>query len=101
DDAHVLADGAQQRRQVLRPDDDQRHDAEDQELAGGEVEHLAPCDLPPPPALSASAPARCSTGFGLSTALGGSSFLAGSSSSAMPFLKLFMPLATSPMMDEI
>src|SRR5262249_17452618 len=39
DDAHVLADGAQQRRQILRADDEQRHDAKDQQLAGGEVEH--------------------------------------------------------------
>src|SRR5262249_37630186 len=36
-----------------------------------------------------------------SKTLGGSSFLAGSSSSAMPFLKLLMPLATSPMIEEI
>src|SRR4051794_6002663 len=39
DDAHVLADGAQQRRQVLGADHEQRHDAEDQQLAGGDVEH--------------------------------------------------------------
>src|SRR6516162_7467269 len=39
DDAHVLADGAQQCRQVLGTDDEQRHDAKDQELAGSEVEH--------------------------------------------------------------
>src|SRR5262245_48253807 len=39
DDANVLADRAQQRRQVLWTDDEQRHDAKDQEFAGGDVEH--------------------------------------------------------------
>src|SRR5262245_32713543 len=39
DDAHILADGAQQRRQVLGANDQQRNNAKDQELAGGEVEH--------------------------------------------------------------
>ena len=47
---------------------------------------------------SACAPSRT---FGGSSFLLGSAALAASSSSAMPFLKLLMPLATSPMIDEI
>src|SRR5262249_56392375 len=39
DDANVLADGTQQRRQILGADDEQRHDTKDQQLAGGKVEH--------------------------------------------------------------
>ena len=42
DDAHVLADRAQQHREVLRADDEQRHDREQQQLAGGDVEHRLP-----------------------------------------------------------
>src|SRR5262249_15084807 len=55
------------------------------------------------PALLGSTADCCSAGLlpAPSRTLGGSSFLAGSSSSAMPFLKLLMPLATSPMIEEI
>src|SRR5262249_18144665 len=38
DDANVLADGTQQRRQILGADDEQRHEAKDQQFAGGKVE---------------------------------------------------------------
>src|SRR5215470_16028365 len=57
----------------------------------------------PHPALLGSPADCCSLGLppAPSKTLGGSSFLAGSSSSAMPFLKLLMPLATSPMIEEI
>ena len=41
DDAEILADGAQQDRQILGADDDQRDDGEDQQLAGGDVEHAS------------------------------------------------------------
>src|SRR5262249_23313870 len=59
--------------------------------------------LAPHPALLGSTADCCSLGLppAPSKTLGGSSFLAGSSSSAMPFLKLLMPLATSPMIEEI
>src|SRR5262249_24544248 len=39
DHAHVLADRAQQRRQVLGTDHEQGHDPKDQQLAGSDVEH--------------------------------------------------------------
>src|SRR5215831_19757282 len=71
--------------------------------AGTTIGSAADQVLAPHPALLGSTADCCSLGLppAPSKTLGGSSFLAGSSSSAMPFLKLLMPLATSPMIEEI
>ena len=119
-----MAEGAHQPRQVLRTDHDDRNDGDDEKLRPTDVEHgrdLRPRtglrEEPRPkrvPRLARFLLARrLGAGGGLAGAgrgcrslcsmtLGSGCGSAGfSSSSAMPFLKLLMPWATSPISSEI
>src|SRR5690606_26996947 len=95
-----LADGAQHAGQFLGTDDHDHDDRDHQHLRPGDVKHGVSNSRSPQgeaqevlPAFSLGAEtvssARCSTVFG------------SSSSSDMPFLKLLMPLAMSPISSGI
>src|SRR6185369_16367105 len=102
-------------RQILRPDHHQGDERDDQQLAGIDTEHDAPFGPRVRRIQAWRSPSGVATGGGEAagsagggagiglTSSGRSSAIrrdAGSSSSSMPFLKLFMPLATSPMRPE-
>ncbi len=102
--ADPIADDAHRLWQVLRPDHDKRHDRDQQELARIDVEHGRR-------RLSGDADQRCSSRMRLPSrsnagsavfcaSMRAAGLAAASSSSAMPFLKFFTPLATSPIRFE-
>src|SRR5262249_13858902 len=115
---HPLSERAQRTGQFLRPDRDQRNDADEEELAPANVKHWASLQSRRAGANGSenvaglAQPAlRCSADVAVLPATGapGSivficSVLAGSSgfsSSARPFLNDLMPLAKSPIRSEI
>src|SRR5262249_14876774 len=123
--AHPLPERAQHGRQLLRPDRDQRDDADEQELAPTDLEHggfnserramrrrpsdpraagLSPRRAAAQPALRVSVTVAVGAGAGWWSIVFGS-VLTGSvsafSSSVSPFLNDLIPLAKSPISSEI
>src|SRR5690606_9676867 len=90
-----LPHGSRHARQVLGPDDDQRHQEDDRHLGPADVEHdelAASIQL----LLAVSSRFRPAWATSGSAASEVRTFLSSSSSSRMPALKFFTPLATSP-----
>src|SRR5690606_29507151 len=90
-----LPERPQHRRQVFRPNHHDENNPDDEKFGPADIKHstrlLEPDQTTQPRVVSLGSSALCSTVFVAS----------GASSSLMPFLKLLMPLATSPISSGI
>src|SRR5439155_14103614 len=98
-----IADGTHDARQVLGADDKQGNDRNDQQVGGINTKHFRALDV-----VGGYGSADQTSRLSSTRSAGDSSFFssvrrrdaADSSSSAIPFLKLLIPFATSPIMSE-
>src|SRR5690606_11011081 len=93
DQARVAPDRTQEDGHILRADEDQRNHTEDQNFTPGDLEHGGSLRSGDDQHVFGASLVMVSASIGAPEAV--------ASSSAIPFLKLLIPLPTSPMSSEI